>query len=339
MRKFGIEIEAKGMSPTQAHDAIRSAGVAVENHGHTHTGPRCAGWKVVYDGSVAGGFEAVSHPMQDDSTVGPVCDALQQAGAWVDRKCGLHVHVDARDLDVAAWRRLIKLWARIERALDSVLAPSRREMNQYCNNLLDSRRTVAVIDRAVEAAPTVERAVNDTFGSSRYFKMNCQAWWKHGTVEFRGHHGSLNPIKIRNWVRLCVAVVEAARNGAVLPVAACASLEAALDLVLSPRFETTTVATVTTSRVARPGSKTAALFAAFAAAPAGTPASAFRHLEMTLGVLPHVVRARHSEWTRAQVPAAVQVAAPTTAPVASPEAAQLKRFFLARAAELAGRAA
>jgi hypothetical protein len=38
--------------------------------------------------------------------------------------------------------------------------------------------------------------------------MNLNAIYVHGTIEFRLHHGTVNPTKIRMWTAVCEAIVQ-----------------------------------------------------------------------------------------------------------------------------------
>lgn len=42
----------------------------------------------------------------------------------------------------------------------------------------------------------------------RYFKINLQAYLRHGTIEFRQHSGSANATKVCNWVRFLQAFID-----------------------------------------------------------------------------------------------------------------------------------
>jgi Putative amidoligase enzyme len=63
-RTFGIEIEAFGISLSQARDALSNAGLdcQVEGYHHWHR----TYWKVTTDASVPNGFEVVSPVLQGE---------------------------------------------------------------------------------------------------------------------------------------------------------------------------------------------------------------------------------------------------------------------------------
>ena len=46
----------------------------------------------------------------------------------------------------------------------------------------------------------------------RYFKLNCQSFFRHGTIEFRHHSGTTDFAKIKNWILFTAIVIEKARG-------------------------------------------------------------------------------------------------------------------------------
>lgn len=236
-RRFGIELEAKGLSTRDAHSALGQAGLHANHEGHTHvaTGGLDSGpWRVVRDGSLTGqAFEAVSPPTTSTHEVWKACRALRAAGARVDRECGTHVHVDATPFNLAQMQAMSKIWLRFERALDALLPSSRRAGHTYCRSNLSgvldregasvtaSPMDLQVQFNRIDRASTMERLRDYLLpGSSynrRYHKMNLDAFWRHRTIEFRAHAGTLNGAKLSRWVAICVGMVQAAENGVEVP--------------------------------------------------------------------------------------------------------------------------
>ena len=182
------------------------------------------------DGSVPNGVEITTPPaMGDDfvSMIKALGRAFDQDHARVDSTCGFHVHVDARDVDLAKMRRLIRVWAHIEKMAYLVQPPSRRN-NTYCRrNFLDvDLKTLPVVDvcrvigggdpyvdyheyssRLFERAPE-RRGFSALPGGDRYRGMNLQALRNHGTIEFRLHSGTTNARKIISWAATAANIVD-----------------------------------------------------------------------------------------------------------------------------------
>jgi len=227
-RKFGVEIEFVGASNYALERALRAAGLDANVEGYNH---RVRGsWKIVTDASVAGGFELVSPPLRGQDgfdQLRKACEALASVGARVSRACGLHVHHDVTDLDGAAFSRLFRGWRSNQRAIDGLVAPSRR--NSRWAGPLTSRD----VER-VEAAPADARGID---GLRRYFSyadryrsLNIEPFGRYGTVEVRQHQGSTSYEKIAAWVAFGQAFIAAAKTGEVETAADAAALVDALPV-------------------------------------------------------------------------------------------------------------
>lgn len=112
-------------------------GLRATDEGYNHTNRRH--WKIVPDGSLNNGFEVVSPPLEGCEgleAVRAAITALDDAGATVDRACGLHVHFDAADLSAAEIKMIVLRYARFEREIDRFIPPSRRaNNNRYCQSI------------------------------------------------------------------------------------------------------------------------------------------------------------------------------------------------------------
>lgn len=198
---FGVELEVilpRGMSHAAAAEEVNLAGVAcraeVYNHNVGNT------WKVVTDGSLGDyirGAEFVSPVLrgQDGLTqVETVCRTLKAIGVKVNKRCGMHVHVGVADQPVEFFRALLVNYSRNETLIDSVMPASRRgSNNQYC------QPTQAPYGLADMTRDQVLRA-----NHSRYRKVNLQSFWRHQTVEFRQHAGTVEADKASYWVKFCL---------------------------------------------------------------------------------------------------------------------------------------
>jgi hypothetical protein len=119
------------------------------------------------------------------------------AGGTVDTRCGLHVHVDVRHLDMPGmgrpdsaacdagetYDRLCKLYPILKR-----LVPPSRHRSTYCR-WRNNRHESPDFDRGRDG--------------NRYAALNFDSYAEHGTIEWRMQGGSTNPIKIESWALLC----------------------------------------------------------------------------------------------------------------------------------------
>jgi hypothetical protein len=96
----------------------------------------CYAWKspIVQDGSLpSAGFEINTAPANGDKFLEEIRDltaALRDDGAGINIDCGLHVHVDARDLRPLQIRGLVELYCKLEPFLFAAL-PDSRQGNDY----------------------------------------------------------------------------------------------------------------------------------------------------------------------------------------------------------------
>lgn len=211
-RTFGVEMEIIHESESKIRTAIRNAGVECEIEGYNHD--TITHWKIVSDASVDGGFEVVSPVLKGRgglSELEKVCNALVNAGARIRKCCGLHVHLGTDDFktDIRVWKNLYKNYAALERTIDSFM-PSSRRHNQYCRSM-----RVCDWNAKIESAANLRMLESAVTGGSRYFKLNSQSYWRHKTVEFRQHSGSVEFEKVRNWILFCARFVEFSRRNAV----------------------------------------------------------------------------------------------------------------------------
>ena len=208
-RSFGIELEIVHRNQRQLRDAIRSRGIACEIEGYNHSTRRY--WKIVSDASVNGGYELVSPVLKGESgldEVKAVCEALSEVGALINKSCGFHAHFGTDDFkeSISVWRNLYINYATLEEDIDAFMPPSRRR-NTYCASLkvrgwrekMENARTLVELEKAITKR-------------SRYFKLNSQSYWRHGTVEFRQHSGTIEFDKIRNWLLFCARLIELSKR-------------------------------------------------------------------------------------------------------------------------------
>jgi hypothetical protein len=194
--------------------------------------------EIVDDGSLPdGGFEINTAPASGDLFLKQIAElgtALSRSDAEVTSACGLHVHVDARDLKHADIARLMRLYAAFEDLLYSMVPPSRssgtyskkcgarfaRELefagpyyHPGINPVKALKRTVA---QAVYGTVNTRDYARQSKPGCRYVGMNVHSWYmrngqsKRGTIEFRFPSGTVNTNKIQSWGMLFARLVDLA---------------------------------------------------------------------------------------------------------------------------------
>ena len=191
--------------------------------------------KIVPDGSLNdGGQEVVSPPLYDGEDIGwvkRVCKALVGI-MFPDRSTGLHTHHGFKDHDdmreitpseEAIAGRTVAAYAYFEPARDSIVSASRRD-SRWCKHMASSMgisenntnfgNPITYIDDPDQKGRRVKKVLdNDEYEhqcigwyrrmrNDRYYKVNLTVLHGRGTIEFRQHQGTNNPVKIQNWVEL-----------------------------------------------------------------------------------------------------------------------------------------
>ena len=119
-----------------------------------------------------------------------VCQGLEEAGATVNRSCGLHIHLDCRDLSVAECQTIFKRYSDYEHAIDRIMPRSRRGNARWCGTIADSE-----VKRNNYGT---KQSLSSAIG--RYYKVNLTNIASRGSIEFRQHSGTTNFTKIKNWL-------------------------------------------------------------------------------------------------------------------------------------------
>lgn len=202
-------------------------------------------WKprVMDDGSLGGGtsFEMPTQPAGGDLWLDMIADlgqGLATAKATVNQRAGLHVHVDCQDLNAWDLQRVFQNFIAVEDAIYDMIHPS-RAANHYCKrssdmlrdlmagggrrpkmamedkfyNLKESLGDLKGKERASERAATLKRAAGNKYMEKRYYGLNVHSFWHRGTLEFRHHHGTVNPSVITNWGLVVGSIVSFSAAG------------------------------------------------------------------------------------------------------------------------------
>ena len=206
---FGVEIEC--IMPRTRFEAVAGRnGVRYNFESYNHTDNR-EYFKFTTDGSLCrtngregDPIECVSPILNSDKAsfdkLEACCKSLDEAGAYVNKSTGLHVHIGARNLTGTQYVNVFKNYQKLERVIDSFMAPSRRN-NTYAESLRNFNFSAC-------------RNAIDVFNvmRGRYYKVNPKAYSAHGTIEFRQHQGSTNFKKIKMWVTFVSKLVAYSMN-------------------------------------------------------------------------------------------------------------------------------
>ena len=232
--KFGIEIETIKRTRQTVAEAIRMVvGGAVRHVGTPAcydpwevTDDRGRVWKVVADSSltsVPGHLRAeVVSPVLEYSDI-PDLQRLvravrELAGAKSNRRCGVHVHIDASAFDGRKLANLAKTFYKYEELIIRALGVSGHRLRRYCRPTRDDlirgieRRRPRTRDQLNRLWYGYRNTAPIHYDRSRYHLLNLHSVWYRGTVEIRAFGGTLHAGKIKAYIQFCLALAAKAIN-------------------------------------------------------------------------------------------------------------------------------
>lgn len=186
-RPYGIEIEGVGCDRYALNAALNSAGIQAQVAGYGHAD--VDHWKVSTDSSVHGRlpFELVSPKLYGQAGLDEIKRVLRivrEQGGRVNASCGLHVHHSAQGMTGKQMRMVAHFYSALFQCFKTIFSLSRHN-SQWCR-LADARE--------------VNRRSDSAGHHNRYEAVNLAAFFRHGTVEFRQHQGTVNTTKIISWI-------------------------------------------------------------------------------------------------------------------------------------------
>lgn len=208
---FGVEIETVCCETETFKELCAQRHLAVIDHLNCYDGCHndIPHFKLVPDGSLSGFHPAecvtpaLDNNRQGFASLEACCKSLVEAGASVNKSCGLHVHIGAAALTEQEYCNVFLNYQRLEKAIDSFMAESRRaDRSRWCHTLADHNLY------GCSTRDEVYRELN----CDRYHKVNPCAWGRHKTIEFRQHQGTVNYDKIKSWVLFLGKLVNFSRT-------------------------------------------------------------------------------------------------------------------------------
>ena len=236
-QRFGIEIELTGITRKEAAECIKKQMNSMVinylggSYGTYHVMDSLGRtWKVVSDSSIdaqkKSGKEIISadrdyevelvSPILTYEDIAPLQEmvrALREAGALVNKSCGIHIHIDAAPHTPTTLKNLVNLMASKEDLLYKSLEidPARLK---YCKKVNEE-----LIQAINKNKPKTLQALADIwyqdyelesrdrhYHQSRYHGLNLHSTFTTGTVEFRLFNSSTHAGKIKAYIQFCLAL-------------------------------------------------------------------------------------------------------------------------------------
>lgn len=228
-RKFGIEIElSNNLSKKKLKSIIESCSsrdVKISRYAVSYNN---IAWHVKTDSSCGpkgqhgpSGIEIASfvcESFEDLNNVLKMVQRIKKSGACVNDFCGLHIHVDAADLNLLSIGKIIMHWLAIEHLLMFAL-PTRRWNNAYCKNLMPGQFPKLIqYQYQAKGYLGISNLYTPKFGDlfARRKTLNLVNYFSalkndtniRKTLEFRWPESSLNIDDIRGWTYFFMSFIE-----------------------------------------------------------------------------------------------------------------------------------
>ncbi|MCM1267483.1 MAG: amidoligase family protein [Bacteroidales bacterium] len=235
-QRFGIEIEMTGITRERAAKVIAeyfgtaSSFVGGGYSAYQATDRQGRVWKAMSDGSItcqkknARGSKVIAGHEYSTEIVSPILTyadiadlqeivrQLRHAGAFVNRSCGIHIHVDASRHTPQTLKNLVNLMAQKEDILYRALqiAPERlrycKKVNEDLIRVINARKpqTLQALADMWYAGTVDSRTAH--YNESRYRGLNLHATFTKGTVEFRLFNSTTHAGEIKAYIQFCLAL-------------------------------------------------------------------------------------------------------------------------------------
>jgi len=218
--KFGAEFEfifPDSSLSVPDDDKIKQINWHLQNHGITpgqffdydaaHIKGATSKWKIVPDESLTNGFELVSPPINDVGQVRAALDAMAEYGAQLSAESDFHVHVDVSNRSVEEVRNVLKNFVMFESTMDQSQPPNHQgNSNVWMQSNAGHFPHPEVAYTAFDLCDTLHclyQASQPMTGlGSRVHKLNLAEHKDSVTLEFRGHHGTVDANTAVNWIKL-----------------------------------------------------------------------------------------------------------------------------------------
>lgn len=166
-----------------------------------------------------------------EEVIKTLCASLNKHKFTVNSDCGLHIHLDGAGLSPSTLSKhepvaLKQLWAFYHVYEPVILSflPKGRRNNQFCKPLQDVSKLGSVTNaktlRQLEAhwyredrPRWIDERKKHKYDDTRYTGVNLHSLLGHKHLEIRYHSGTLNSVKILEWINLHLTIMDRASAG------------------------------------------------------------------------------------------------------------------------------
>lgn len=240
-QKFGIEIEMTGITRKRAAEVIGEyLGGMVNFEGggygtYSVEDNENRKWNLVSDASIncqkkVGNRKQTADREYSVELVSPICRyddiekiqemvrKIREAGAFSNKSCGIHIHINAAPFEAYQLRNLVNIVAAKEDMIYKALQVDSERERRYCKKIDEN-----FLEQLNKQKPKTKSKIqslwyNGRDGShqhyhdSRYHCLNLHSVFQKGTIEFRAFNGSLHAGKMKAYLQFCMAITAQAYN-------------------------------------------------------------------------------------------------------------------------------
>lgn len=230
--KYGVEIEFAGITREAAAGIVADffgtdffyEGGELKERDIADKDQRI--WRVVRDASI----DAYSDEEQcelvtpilyyeDLKMLQQLVSMIKEAGGTVNRSCGLHIHVDAKEFTPQAVVNLVTLIGSRELLLYKALGIPKDRL-RYCKRINDEL-VETILAKKPESLEELRKdwysespyeVVAGKYHSTRYHGLNLHSMFTKGTVEFRLFNSTLEPNIVTAYIQFTLALCKKAQQ-------------------------------------------------------------------------------------------------------------------------------
>lgn len=240
-QKFGIEIEMTGITRLRAAQVIAEYFSTEPDYEGGSYGAYSVSdrenrkWKLVSDASIqcqkkVGSRKLAAEREYSVEFVSPICEyediekiqemvrLLREVGAFCNKSCGIHIHINAEPFEAYQLRNLVNIIASKEDLVYRALQVDSERENRYCKKIDPD-----FLERLNRRKPNTRSELQDLwyngrdgsrqhYHGSRYHCLNLHSVFQKGTIEFRAFNGSIHAGKLKAYIQFCMAITAQAYN-------------------------------------------------------------------------------------------------------------------------------
>lgn len=198
-----LQEELRSFMPHQNWPSNRAVGIEVELEGAGMLESTRL-WNCISDGSLRNdGRELVTKlplaGMDLQLALDELDPLLRTAGVVASERTSIHVHVDVRDLTTEQVGNVLATYIACEAALYNFGGKNRYD-NIYCPGVSAAQEQMSVMRKVMSSDQYVfAHGIHDW---CKYTGINLRSICERGSIEFRGHEGTLDVARIEKWIKV-----------------------------------------------------------------------------------------------------------------------------------------